>query len=125
MDENMTNKVKHWLEHIMPLVVNTLIEALPVEKLQKMSQETGVHGPVSVNLEEFHAPVTKINFYLTVVDDSMLLATTSCIDGAAEEPSLSFDMFFPIADFANTITDEAHLAQLADTVFKQYQAANP
>ena len=122
MDDKMINAVKNWLEAIMPAVVETLVANLTVEALHEMGKEKGIHGPIAVNLEEFRAPITAINFYTMVVEDGMMLATTADIKGAEDNtPEIGFDMFFPITEFAATIADEEHVQQLATQVLEQYK----
>lgn len=121
MDENMINAVKSWLEKIMPAVVETLVASLTEEALYDMGKEEGIHGPVAVNLEEFRAPITAINFYVIVVDDGMMLATTADVKGASVAAEIGFDMFFPIADFSESIADEEHLKKLVNCVLEQYK----
>lgn len=122
MDDKMINAVKNWLEAIMPAVVETLVANLTVEVLHEMGKEEGIHGPIAVNLEEFRAPITGIKFYTMVVDEGMMLATTADIKGAEENtPEIGFDMFFPIAEFAATISDEEHVRQLVNRVLEQYK----
>lgn len=88
-----------------------------------MGKEEGIHGPVSVKLEEFRAPINAINFYTIVVEDGMMLATTADIKGAeGNAPEIGFDMFFPIAEFAETIADEEHVQQLVNRVLEQYKS---
>lgn len=122
MDDKMIDAVKNWLEAIMPTVVETLVANLTVEALHEMSKEEGIHGPIAVNLEEFRAPITAINFYTMVVEDGMMLATTADIKGAEDNtPEIAFDMFFPIADFAETIADKEHVQQLVNKVLELYK----
>lgn len=118
----MINAVKNWLETIMLAVVETLVANLSVEALHEMGKEEGIHGPIAVNLEEFRAPITAINFYTMVVEDGMMLATTADIKGAEDKtPEIGFDMFFPIAEFAETVADEEHVQQLVTRVLEQYK----
>lgn len=122
MDDKKINAVKNWLEAIMPAVVETLVANLTVEALHEMGKEEGIHGPIAVNLEEFRAPITAINFYTMVVEDGMMLATTADIKGAEDNtPEFRFDMFFSIAEFAETIADEEHVRQLVNQVLEQYK----
>jgi len=122
MDDKMIDAVKNWLEAIMPAVVETLVANLTVEALHEMGKEEGIHGPIAVNLEEFRAPITAINFYTMVVEDGMMLATTADIKGAEDNtPEIGFDMFFPIAEFAESIADEEHVQQLVNQVLEQYK----
>lgn len=122
MDDKKINAVKNWLEAIMPAVVETLVANLTEEALHEMGKEEGIHGPIAVNLEEFRAPITAINFYTMVVDEGMMLATTAYIKGAENNaPEIGFDMFFPIAEFAETIADEEHVQQLVNRVLEQYK----
>lgn len=124
MDDKMFNAVKSWLEVVMPAVVETFVANLTKETLYEMGKEDGVHGPIVVNLEEFHAPITAINFYTVVVEDVMMLATTADVKGAeGNAPKINFDMFFPIADFTETIVNEEHVQQLVNRVLKQYKKA--
>ena len=122
MDDKMINAVKNWLETIMPAVVETLVTNLTVEALHEMGKEEGIHGPIAVNLEEFRAPITAINFYTMVVEDGMMLATAADIKGAEDNtPEIGFDMFFPITEFAATIADKGHVQQLVTRVLEQYK----
>lgn len=122
MDDKMINAVKNWLEAIMPAVVETLVANLTEEALHNMGKEEGIHGPISVNLEEFRAPITAINFYTMVVEDGMMLATTADIKGAEDNtPEIGFDMFFPIAEFAENVADEEHVQELVNKVLKLYE----
>ena len=111
MDDKMIDAVKNWLEAIMPAVVETLHE---------MGKEEGIHGPITVNLEEFRVPITAINFYTMVVENGMMLATTADIKGAEDNtPEIGFGMFFPIAEFAETVADEEHVQELVNRVLEQ------
>ncbi len=122
MDDKMIDAVKNWLEAIMPAVVETLVANLTVEALHEMGKEEGIHGPIAINLEEFRAPITAINFYTMVVEDGMMLATTADIKGAEDNtPEIAFDMFFPIAEFAETIMDEEYVQQLVNKVLELYK----
>ena len=121
MDEKMISAVKNWLENVMPAVVETLVACLTEEVLRDMGKEEGVHGPIAVNLEEFRAPITAINFYVIVVDDGMMLATTADVKEASVAPEIGFDMFFPIADFSESIADGEHLKKLVNCVLEQYK----
>ena len=122
MDDKMIDAVKNWLEAIMPAVVETLVANLTVEALHEMGKEEGIHGPIAINLEEFRAPITAINFYTMVVEDGMMLATTADIKGAeGNTPEIGFDMFFPIEEFAETIADEEHVQQLVNKVLELYK----
>lgn len=123
MDDKMINAVKNWLEAIMPAVVETLVANLTVEVLHEMGKEEGIHGPIAVNLEEFRAPITAINFYTMVVDEGMMLATTADIKGAEDKtPEIGFDMFFPISEFAESIAEEEHVQQLVNRVLELYKS---
>lgn len=122
MDEKMIDAVKQWLDAVMPAVAETVANTFTEEKLREMGKEEGVHGPMTVNLEEFRAPITALNFYVVVVEDTLLMAVTTKVKDVDDSPSLSFDMFFTIADFATTITDDEHVSQLADTVLGQYKS---
>lgn len=125
MEDRMINAVKSWLEAIMPAVVETLVANLTEEALHEMGKEEGIHGPIAINLEEFRAHITAINFYTMVVKDGMMLATTADIKGEeGNTPEIGFDMFFPIAEFAATIADEEHVQQLVNRVLEQYKNNN-
>ena len=122
MDDKIINAVKNWLEAIMPAVAETLVANLTVEALHKMGKEEGIHGPIIINLEEYRAPITAIIFYTMVVEDGMMLATTVDIKGAEDTtPEIGFDMFFPIAEFAETIANEEHVQQLVNRVLEQFK----
>ena len=123
MDDKMIDAVKNWLEAIMPAVVKTLVANLTVEALHEMGKEKGIHGPIALNLEEFRAPITAVIFHTMVVEDGMMLATTADIKGAENNtPEIGFDMFFPIAEFAETIADEEHVLLLVNRMLEQYKA---
>ena len=88
-----------------------------------MGKEKGIHGPIALNLEEFRAPITAVIFHTMVVEDGMMLATTADIKGAENNtPEIGFDMFFPIAEFAETIADEEHVLLLVNRMLEQYKA---
>ena len=123
MDEKMIDAVKQWLDAIMPAVAETVANTFTEDKLLEMGKEEGVHGPMTVNLEEFRAPITAIDFYVVVVEDTLLLATAAKIKDCDEKPKQAFDMFFTIADFATTIADDKHVSQLVDTILEQYKSA--
>lgn len=79
---------------------------------------------IAFNLKEFRAPITTINFYTMVVEDGIMLATTADIKGAERNtPEIGFDMFFPIAEFAETIANEEHVQQLVNRVLEQFKKA--
>lgn len=123
MDDKMIIAVQNWLNAIMPAVVETLITTLSEEVLRDMAKEEGIHGPISVDLEEYRAPITAIKFYAMVVNVGLMLAIDATIVGASRdtEPQLSFDMFFPISKFAESISDEEHIHQLIDHVMRLYK----
>lgn len=123
MDNKMMDAVKNWLEAIMPAVVEMLVANLTLDVLCDMGKEQGIHGPISINLEEFRAPITAIHFYTMVVNDGMMLATIAKVKGADEEttPEIGFDMFLPISDFADSIKDEEHQQQLVNRILEQYK----
>lgn len=122
MNDKMINAVKNWLETIMPAVVETLVANLSEEALRNIAKKEGIHGPIVVNLEEYRAPITAINFYMVAVNEGMMLATTADIKGAeGNAPEIGFDMFFPITDFAASITDEEHVQQLVNRVLELYK----
>lgn len=125
MEEKMINAVKNWLEAIMPAVVETLVAALTEDALCKMGKEEGIHGPIVVNLEEFRAPVTAINFYTIVVNDLMMLATTANIMDAHKgyTPDIKFDFVFRIPDFAASVSDEETVRKLRDRIVEIYKEA--
>ena len=124
MEDRMIIAVQNWLNAIMPAVVETLVATLTEETLREMAKEEGIHGPVDIDLEEFRAPIKAIKFYTIVVNDGLMLATDATIDGASAdaEPQLSFDMFFPISKFAESISDEEHIQQLVDHVMELYKS---
>lgn len=122
MEEEMINAVKNWLESIMPAVVEMLVAALTEDSLYEMGKEEGIHGPIAVNLEEFRAPVTAINFYTIVVNDLMMLAATAIIKEAHEgySPDIKFDFVFRIPDFAESVSTEENMQKLVNRVIEIY-----
>lgn len=123
MANDLHTAVRRWLTYIMPDVVNTLLRRLTNEHLMEISQEPAVHGPYTVDIEELRGPITAINFYVTAVEETMLLATMATIKGAPENYTLplNFDMFFLIENFPSEIADADHLNQLVDTLTDQFQ----
>ena len=119
----MVNAVENWLEKIMPAVVETLSMNWTEEVLHKMGEETGIHGPFSVDLEEFRAPITGINFYAMVVENTMMLAVTADIRNADEgdKPNVKFDMVLPVNGFAAAISDEKNFGKLVSQILEQYK----
>ena len=90
-----------------------------------MGKEKGIHGPIAVNLEEFRAPVTAINFYTIVVNELMMLAATANIKDAHEGyvPDIKFDFAFRIHDFADSISTEENVQNLVNRVIVIYKEA--
>ena len=125
MEEKMINAVKNWLESIMPAVVGTLVIALTEDALYEMGKEEGIHGPIAVNLEEFRAPVTAINFYTIVVNDLMMLAATANIKDAHEgySPDIKFDFLFRIPDFAVSVSVEENVKKLVNRIIEIFKEA--
>lgn len=121
MDEKMIDTVKIWLEAIMPAVVETLVDTLTEEALLGMGKEEGVHGPLVVNLEEFRAPVTAINFYTIVVNDLMMLAVTANVKDYT--PDIKFDFVFRISDFAESISADENMQKLVNRIIEIYEEA--
>ena len=121
----MINAVKNWLEAIIPAVVETLVASLTENMLHEMSKEEGIHGPITVNLEEFRAPVTAINFYTIVANDLMMLATTANIKDAHEGylPDIKFDFVFRLPDFAESISVEENVKKLVNRLTEIYKEA--
>lgn len=119
----MTESIKKWLESIMPTVVGAIVEYLTEETLFAFGVEEGIHGPITINLEEFHAPITAINYYVIVVGDGMMLATAAVFEGQEEGcgPDIEFDMFFPISEFATSFFEEESIQQMIDRVIRQYE----
>ena len=125
MDEKMIDAVKNWLEAIMPTVVETLVATLTEEALLDMGKEEGIHGPLVVNLEEFRAPVTAINFYTIVVNDLMMLAVTANVKDShyGYTPDIKFDFVFRISDFAESISAEEYMQKMVNRIIEIYKEA--
>ena len=123
--ENLINAVQKWLTHIMPDVVNTLLQYLTPETLADIAKEPAVHGPYSIDIEHLRAPITSIDSYVMAVESTIILAVTPTLRDAPEDynPQLSFDMLFTQEDFATTIINEEHLQKLVEDVLVQYKSA--
>jgi len=123
MDEQMITAVKNWLDAVMPAVVEALVNLLPEDHLLAMGNEEGIHGPYFVELEEFNAPITAINFFVIVVNDLMMMATTADFREARTDtpPELRFDSVFRVAEFPVSISSEEHISQLVNRVLDLYK----
>ena len=121
--EKLVSAVKNWLAHIMPDVAYTLVSVLTPDVLADIAKETAVHGPYSVDIEELRGPITSIDFYVMVAEDTMLMAVAAIMRDAQENatPQLTFDMLFDVSDFAKTFTDEQHVQELVDKILEQFK----
>lgn len=120
MEKELTEALGKWLEAVTPLVVETLTEILTPENLLEMGNEEGVHGPLVINMEQFRAPITGVNFYVMVVEDTMMLATTI----RTKEESLGdicFDMVFSTSAFPEDIKKEENVKTIKDRILELYK----
>lgn len=123
MNEKLITSVTEWLESIMPSVVETLVDALTPETLEEMGKEQGIHGPISIDLEEFEAPITAINFFVVVQRDAVMLATTADIKDAPEDyaPPIKFGYVFTADQFAKGFTAPDYAKRLTDDLVGQFK----
>lgn len=105
----------------MPTITESLAGNLTMEMLTKMSKTEGVQGPFFINLKEYGAPITAINFYFLIVEKTMMMATTADIEGAPEnnKPELKFNHFFTFDDFHTAVMEEDCQNQIIDTLMEQ------
>lgn len=127
MNEELIESVKEWLEDIMPSVVENLTgEVLTPETLSEMGKEQAIHGPITIDLEEFAAPITAINFFVMVQSEVVLLATTSVVKDAPEDfnPPIQFGSVFTIDKFAKEFVSKNNQKRLVKDLVEQYKSIN-
>lgn len=124
MNEELITSVKVWLERIMPSVVETLVGALTPETLAEMGKGQGIHGPITIDLEEFAAPITAINFFVMVQSEVVLLATTAVVKDAPEDfnPPIQFGSVFTIDKFAKEFVSKNNQKRLVKDLVEQFKS---
>ena len=121
MEKELTEALGKWLEAVTPLVVETLTEILTPENLSEMRNEEGVHGPLVINMEQFRAPITGVNFYVVVVEDTMMLATTIRTKEEESLGDICFDMVFSTSAFPEDIKKEENVKAIKDRILELYE----
>lgn len=121
MEKELTEALGKWLEAVTPLVVETLTEILTPENLLEMGNEEGVHGPLVINMEQFRAPITGVNFYVMVVEDTMMLATTIRTKEEESLGDICFDMVFSTSAFPEDIKKEENVKTIKDRILELYK----
>ena len=121
MEKELTEALGKWLEAVTPLVVETLTEILTPKNLSDMGNEEGVHGPLVINLEQFRAPITGVNFYVMVVEDTMMLATTIRTKEEESLGDICFDMVFTTSAFPEDIKKEENVKTIKDRILELYE----
>lgn len=121
MEKELTEALGKWLEAVTPLVVETLTEILTHENLSEMGNEEGVHGPLVINMEQFRAPITGVNFYVMVVEDTMMLATTIRTKEEESLGDICFDMVFSTSAFPEDIKKEENVKTIKDRILELYK----
>lgn len=121
MEKELTEALGKWLEAVTPLVVETLTEILTPENLSEMGNEEGVHGLLVINMEQFRAPITGVNFYVMVVEDTMMLATTIRTKEEESLGDICFDMVFSTSAFPENIKKEENVKTIKDRILELYK----
>lgn len=121
MEKGLIEAMGKWLEAVTPLVVETLTEILTPETLSEMGNEDGVHGPLVINMEQFRAPITGVNFYVMVVEDTMMLATTIRTKEKGSLGDICFDMVFTTSSFPEDIKKEENMKTIKDRILKLFE----
>ena len=121
MEKELTEALGKWLEAVTPLVVETLTEILTPENLSEMGNEEGVHDPLVINMEQFRAPITGVNFYVMVVEDTMMLATTIRTKEEESLGDICFDMVFSTLAFPEDIKKEENVKTIKDRILELYK----
>ena len=121
MEKELTEALGKWLEAVTPLVAETLTEILTPENLSEMGNEEGVHGPLVINMEQFRAPITGVNFYVMVVEDTMMLATTIRTKEEESLGDICFDMVFSTSAFPEDIKKEENVKTIKDRILELYK----
>lgn len=121
MEKELTEALGKWLGAVTPLVVETLTEILTPENLSEMRKEEGVHGPLVINMEQFRAPITGVNFYVVVVEDTMMLATTIRTKEEESLGDICFDMVFTTSAFPEDIKKEENVKAIKDRILELYE----
>lgn len=121
MEKGLTEVMGKWLEAVTPLVVETLVEILTPETLSEIGNEEGVHGPFVINMEQFRAPITGVNFYVMVVEDTMMLATTIRTKEKESLGDTCFDMVFTTSAFPEDIKNEENVKTMKDRILELFE----
>ena len=122
MDNEFKSAVKGWLEAIMPSVAATIAEVLTPETLRECAKEEAIHGPYSIDIDEFEGPVTAIAFHVMVVNEMAMVAVNGTIrDNEDFSSEMKFDMLFSCDELSEKIQDEEHLATIVDDLLTQVE----
>ena len=118
---NILIALEKWLNAVFPLVTDALVDILTPETLTEMSNEQGVHVPIVIGLEEFRAPITGLNFYVMVVEETMMFATTIRTKENDSCGDISFDMVFTTTAFPDEINQEENQNMIKDRILKLFE----
>lgn len=103
----------------MPGVLDELVDMLTVEELCDLGRKRCLGGPYIVNIDILRGPIVSINFYAyTELGCTYLTVYPQCRGKEEEEGHFGyiFDMGFPIPEFAETVKDDEHQAQLVEKI---------
>ena len=122
MNNDFKNAVKGWLEAIMPSVAATIADVLTPEALRECAKEEAIHGPYTINIDEYNGPITAIAFHVVVVDEIAMFAVNAIIRNNEEFSSgIKFDMVFSCDEFVEKIQEDEQLATLVSDLLAQVE----
>ena len=122
MNNNFKNAVKGWLEAIMPSVAATIAAVLTPAALRECAKEEAIHGPYTINIDEYNGPITAIAFHVVVVDEIAMLAVNATIRNNEEFSSaIKFDMIFSCDESVEKIQEDEQLATLVSDLLAQVE----
>ena len=122
----METALREWLKSIIPSIMESLADDLTIDVLTEMSKKEGIKGPIFIDLKECGAPITAINFFLAIVENTMLMATTADIEGTPKnyKPELKFSHFFTFEEFHTAIKKEKFQDEIIDILIKQIKGGS-
>lgn len=122
MNNDFKNAVKGWLETIMPSVAATIANVLTPETLSECAKEEAIHGPYTINIDEFAGPITAISFHVMVVQEIVMLAVNGTIRNNEEfSTDIKFDMVFSCNDLVEKIQEKEQLVTLVADLLAQVE----
>ena len=122
MSNDFKNAVKGWLEAIMPSIAATIADVLTPEILRECAKEEAIHGPYTINIDEYNGPITAIAFHVVVVNEIAMFAVNAIIRNNEEFSSaIKFDMVFSCDEFVEKIQEDEQLATLVSDLLAQVE----